>query len=162
MQTNPYLSRTLETYVFDEAFIGRHRVFMAGPRQVGKTVLARNWLEKKDCSPLFYNWHDIKTRMAHLSDSRFFESQARSLGHSDPWIVFDKIHKRNHWRDILKRGLCYFRKKFRFLITGSVRLDLFRRSGDSLIGRLYYVRTLDKKEIDFVVTVDRKPTLWID
>ena len=39
---------------------------------------------------------------AYRTDSRFFESPARSLGRPDPWIVFDEIHKRNQWRDILK------------------------------------------------------------
>lgn len=149
MKSNPYLSRTLEAYAFDEDLTGRHMIFLAGPRQVGKTVLARNWLEKKDCSPLYYNWDDIKTRRAYLSDSRFFESPARSLGHSDPWIVFDEIHKRNHWRDILKGAYDIFGKEFRFLITGSARLDLFRRSGDSLIGRynLFHLFPFNLREV---------------
>ena len=135
MKTNDYIPRSLEEYAFDENLTGRHMIFLAGARQVGKTMLARNWLEKKGSSPLYFNWDDIKTRQAYLSDSRFFESPARSLGLSDPWIVFDEIHKRNHWRDILKGAYDLFGKEFRFLITGSARLDLFRRSGDSLIGR---------------------------
>jgi predicted AAA+ superfamily ATPase len=135
MKTNNYIPRSLEKYAFDEDLTGRHMVFLAGARQVGKTMLARHWLEKKGCSSLYFNWDDIKTRQSYLADSRFFESSARMLGLSDPWIVFDEIHKRNHWRDILKGGYDLFSKEFRFLITGSARLDLFRRSGDSLVGR---------------------------
>jgi uncharacterized protein len=135
MKTNNYIPRSLEKYAFDEDLIGRHMIFLAGARQVGKTMLACHWLEKKECSSLYFNWDDIKTRQFYLSDSRFFESSARTLGLPDPWIVFDEIHKRNHWRDILKGAYDLFSKEFRFLITGSARLDLFRRSGDSLVGR---------------------------
>ena len=135
MKTDSYIPRSLENYVFDENLTGRHMVFLAGPRQVGKTRLARNWLERAGCSDLYFNWDDIKTRQAYRSDSRFFESPARSLGRPDPWIVFDEIHKRNQWRDILKGAYDLFGPDFRFLITGSARLDLFRGAGDSLVGR---------------------------
>lgn len=115
MKSNTYVLRSLEAYAFDENLIGRHMVFLAGPRQVGKTMLARNWLEKKGCSSLYYSWDDIKTRRAYLADSRFFESPARALDLSEPWIVFDKIHKRGHWRDILKGVYDLFGKEFRQL-----------------------------------------------
>lgn len=135
MKTESYIPRSLEHYAFDEELIGRHMVFLAGPRQVGKTRLARTWLERNGCSDLYFNWDDVKTRQAYRTDSRFFESPARSLGRPGPWIVFDEIHKRNHWRDILKGVYDLFGQEFRFLITGSARLDLFRRAGDSLVGR---------------------------
>jgi uncharacterized protein len=149
MKSENYISRTVEEYAFDESLTGRHMVFLAGPRQVGKTRLARQWLEANGCSPLYYNWDDIATRRAYRDNSRFFESQARSLGTRDPWIVFDEIHKRNHWRDILKGTYDIFGKDFRFLITGSARLDFFRRSGDSLIGRynLFHMMPLNVREI---------------
>jgi len=135
MNSKDYIPRWVEDYVFDESLIGRHMVFLAGPRQVGKTRLAKNWLKKKGCPSLYFNWDDVSTRKAYVTDNRFFESPARSLGIRDPWIVFDEIHKRNRWRDILKGVYDVFGDEFRFLITGSARLDIFRRSGDSLVGR---------------------------
>ena len=135
MDSKNYINREVEKYAFDETLTGRHMVFIAGPRQVGKTVLAKNWAKKKGCESLYFNWDDISTRHAYFSDSRFFESPARALGIRDPWIVFHEIHKRNQWRDILKGVYDIFGDEFRFLITGSARLDLFRRSGDSLVGR---------------------------
>lgn len=139
----------VEEYAFDETLTGRHMIFLAGPRQVGKTMLAMNWLKGKGCASLYFNWDDISTRQAYLADSRFFESPARSLGIQDPWIVFDEIHKRNRWRDILKGVYDLFRDEFRFLITGSARLDLFRRSGDSLVGRynLFHMMPLSIREV---------------
>jgi predicted AAA+ superfamily ATPase len=135
MRSINYIPRSIENYAFDEGLTGRHMVFLAGPRQVGKTLLAKKWLKKKECSPLYYNWDDVSTRRAYLGNSRFFESPARALAIRDPWIVFDEIHKRNRWRDILKGVFDLFEDEFRFLITGSARLDLFRHSGDSLVGR---------------------------
>ena len=149
MVSNDYIPRSVEGYAFDDALIGRHMVFLAGPRQVGKTRLAKQWLRKKQCSGLYFNWDDITTRRAYLSDNRFFESPARSLGIRDPWIVFDEIHKRNRWRDILKGAYDLFGEEFRFLITGSAKLDLFRRSGDSLVGRynLFHMMPLSLSEV---------------
>jgi predicted AAA+ superfamily ATPase len=135
MDSKSYIPRSLENYAFDENLTGRHMVFIAGPRQVGKTLLAKNWLRRKGCGSLYFNWDDPSIRRAYLTNSRFFESPARSLGIRDPWMVFDEIHKRNRWRDILKGAYDSFNDEFRFLITGSARLDLFRRGGDSLVGR---------------------------
>ncbi len=135
MNSKDYIPRWVEDYALDENLIGRHMVFLAGPRQVGKTRLAKNWLGRKGCSSLYFNWDDVSTRKAYATNNRFFESPARSLGIRDPWIVFDEIHKRNRWRDILKGTYDVFGDEFQFLITGSARLDIFRRSGDSLVGR---------------------------
>ncbi len=149
MVSKNHIFRHIESYAFDENLIGRHMVFIAGPRQTGKTWLAKQWLEKKACSQLYFNWDDIGARQAYRSDSRFFESPARSVGIRDPWIAFDEIHKRNHWRDILKGAYDIFGEEFRFLITGSARLDLFRKSGDSLVGRynLFHMMPLCVNEI---------------
>ena len=135
MESKNCLKREVLNYIFDERLVARHMVFLAGPRQVGKTYLARAWLKSTNCTRLYFNWDDMSTRQKYLSDSRFFESAARISAVKDPWIVFDEIHKRNKWRDILKGAYDVFADDFRFLITGSARLDLFRKSGDSLIGR---------------------------
>jgi len=149
MDSRNYIPRSIENYAFDENLTGRHMVFIAGPRQVGKTLLAKNWLKRKGCASLYFNWDEPSTRRAYLTNSRFFESPARSLRIRNPWIVFDEIHKRNHWRDILKGTYDGFGDEFRFLITGSARLDLFRRAGDSLVGRynLFHMFPLTLSEI---------------
>ncbi len=149
MKSYDYIPRLLEEYAFDEDLIGRHMVFLAGPRQAGKTRLARHWLKKRESSPLYFNWDDSVIRRAYFHDSRFFESPARSLAIRDPWVVFDEIHKRKNWRDILKGAYDLFNDDFRFLITGSARLDLFRKSGDSLVGRynLFHLLPFNIKEL---------------
>ncbi|HHE74096.1 MAG TPA: hypothetical protein ENL37_03290, partial [Desulfobacteraceae bacterium] len=149
MESIKRLNREVRSYIFDDSLTARHMIFLAGPRQVGKTYLAKAWLKTKKCDKLYYNWDDVQTRKKYLSDSRFFESETRTLGIKDPWIVFDEIHKRNKWRDILKGTYDVFADEFRFLITGSARLDLFRKSGDSLVGRynLFHMMPLNIREV---------------
>lgn len=101
-------------------------VFVAGPRQVGKTTLARS-LPGADAG--YLNW-DIP------------EHRARILGGELPpakLLVFDEIHKYRRWRGLLK-GLHDARTGQRILVTGSARLDLYRRGGDSLQGRYHLLR----------------------
>lgn len=55
-------------------------------------------------------------------------------------VILDEIHKYKGWRNLVKglydsNGSCR-----RFLITGSARLDHYRRGGDSLQGRYHYHR----------------------
>lgn len=149
MYSKKFINRLPEEYAFDSDLIARHMVFLAGPRQTGKTRLAKEWLKKSACTPLYFNWDDVMTRRRYANDPRFFESPARALGISDPWLVFDEIHKRKNWRDILKGAYDLFNDDFRFLITGSARLDLFRKSGDSLVGRynLFHLFPFNIREI---------------
>jgi len=149
MESIMSINREVRKYIFDDSLTARHMIFLAGPRQVGKTYLAKAWLKTKKCDKLYFNWDDVQTRQQYMSDSRFFESEARVSGIKDPWIVFDEIHKRNKWRDILKGTYDVFADEFRFLITGSARLDLFRKAGDSLVGRynLFNMMPLNIREV---------------
>src|SRR3989304_3350726 len=67
----------------------RKMVFVAGPRQVGKTTLAKRLLGRKAG---YLNWDVAEHREAILR---------RELPVSDFW-VFDEIHKYRAWRGVLK------------------------------------------------------------
>jgi len=47
MASKDYIERMVEEYALDETLTGRHMVFLAGPREVGKTILVKNWLKKR-------------------------------------------------------------------------------------------------------------------
>lgn len=111
-------------------------LFIAGPRQSGKTFLAKKWLSEKKCSENYYNWDDEKIRRLFRKDPHFFESAARQ-SRKRARIVFDEIHKIYLWKNILKGYYDIFSDDFDFMVTGSARLDLFQRSGDSLLGRYH-------------------------
>jgi predicted AAA+ superfamily ATPase len=102
-------------------------VFVAGPRQVGKTTLAR---ALPGASPGYLNWDVAEHRERIL---------LRELPPSRLW-VFDEIHKYRSWRAFLKGAYDGRRRGQRILVTGSARLDFYRFGGDSLQGRYHLLR----------------------
>ena len=108
-------------------------IFLAGPRQSGKTTLARIIAEGFTNS-LYCNWDipDHRTRL--LENPTFFTSLTRR-DTSTPLIIFDEIHKYRDWKNYLKGVYDQFSADYQFLVTGSGRLDLYQKGGDSLAGR---------------------------
>jgi len=116
------LRRTLET-VLERPSLSDPMLFLSGPRQVGKTHLVRQLFGGG-----YYNWDTIETRKAFAADPYFFRS-------AEKLIVFDEIHKRRDWKKLLKGWYDSPLRKENFIVTGSGRLDLFQKGGDSLQGR---------------------------
>ncbi len=124
-------------------------VLLAGPRQVGKTTVS---LSAKKFSKQFYyfNW-DVQAHR-HLI-SKGADAVAESMGLHQlhkikPVVVFDEIHKYTKWKSFIKGFFDLYRGKVFIIITGSAKLDVFKRGGDSLMGRyfLYHVHPLSVAE----------------
>lgn len=105
----------------------RKMVFIAGPRQVGKTTLA---LSLPGAAAGYLSWDVAEQRERILK---------RELPASQLWI-FDEIHKYRSWRNLLKGLYDGRRTGQRILVTGSARLDFYRFGGDSLQGRYHMLR----------------------
>jgi predicted AAA+ superfamily ATPase len=105
----------------------RKMVFVAGPRQVGKTTLARSL---PGALPGYLSWDVAEHRDRILR---------KELPASRLW-VFDEIHKYRSWRGFLKGLYDGRRRGQRILVTGSARLDFYRFGGDSLQGRYHLLR----------------------
>ena len=107
-------------------------VLVSGPRQSGKTTLARAILagRHRGASARYLNWDHDATRSRIL---------AGEFPH-DGLVVFDEIHKFSRWRNFLKGLFDVHRDELQILVTGSARLDLYRRGGDSLQGRYHHLR----------------------
>ena len=73
--------------------------FVAGPRQAGKTTLAKQKLETERCQPLYYLWDRRAVRRRYRSNELFFTEDLfddrRRL-----WVCFDEIHKMPRWKNI--------------------------------------------------------------
>ncbi len=107
-------------------------VFLGGPRQVGKTTLALNLIPQADeTHPAYLSW-DVPASQRLLLDG--------GLPADQPLIILDEIHKYRGWRNLVKGFYDHYKSHKQFLITGSARLDHYRRGGDSLQGRYHYYR----------------------
>jgi len=105
-------------------------VFLAGPRQVGKTTLARRVLRQRDAG-VYLSWDNRDDRR---------EIRAARWPGGSALVVLDELHKWRGWKRWLKGEFDKHRERLRFLVTGSARLDLYRRGGDSLQGRYHHHR----------------------
>ncbi len=135
-----------------EQHLAQHRqmVFLSGPRQVGKTTTS---LEASSESPLHYyfNWDNEDHRALIIEGPQAIarESKLDEIRKTLPILVFDEIHKYRNWKRFLKGFFDTYEKKCRIIVTGSARLDVYKRGGDSLMGRyfLYRLHPLSIREI---------------
>lgn len=118
--------RHLEPFIAQD--LARKMVFLAGPRQVGKTTLARRLLGKRENA--YLNW-DVAAHRTRIL--------AQDLPVSPLW-VFDEIHKYKSWRGYIKGLFDAQGRDQKILVTGSAKLDFYRYGGDSLQGRYHLWR----------------------
>ena len=121
-------SRYLEAPI--AADIGSKMVFVAGPRQVGKTTLAQRVL-RASARGAYLSWDNREDRR---------EIRAARWPGGEALVVLDELHKWRGWKGWLKGEFDKHRDRLRFLVTGSARLDVYRRGGDSLQGRYHHYR----------------------
>jgi predicted AAA+ superfamily ATPase len=107
-------------------------VFLCGPRQVGKT-----WLAKK-----------IAESFQHSVYLNYDRMEDRDILHREAWLektdllILDEIHKMPDWKNFVKGIFDTRPPHLRMLITGSSRLEMFRQVGDSLAGRFFRHRLM--------------------
>jgi hypothetical protein len=113
--------------------------------------LAKKFLHAEHCDLLFYNWDDRKVRDRYKDDNHFFAQDIYQVKSAGPkrWICMDEIHKYPGWKNVLKDFFDSHETNLRFIVTGSARLDMFRKSGDSLTGRyfLFHLNPLSLAEV---------------
>jgi predicted AAA+ superfamily ATPase len=113
----------------------KNMVFLVGPRQVGKTTLSKI-ISEAYTNNLYFNWDDPLNRTRLIKNPFFFEELVRK-DPSPPLVIFDEIHKYRDWKNYLKGVYDKFHSGYRFLVSGSGRLDIYQKGGDSLAGRYY-------------------------
>ena len=121
--------RYLTPYIIDD--LKEKMVFVSGPRQVGKTTLSRELIAKDFKTSAYLSW-DYKEDRALILKSQW-PADAEL-------IILDEIHKYKKWKTLLKGSFDKFSHLYKFLVTGSARLNVFRKGGDSLQGRYHNFR----------------------
>ncbi|PIP42934.1 MAG: hypothetical protein COX17_09740 [Deltaproteobacteria bacterium CG23_combo_of_CG06-09_8_20_14_all_60_8] len=114
-------------------------VFIGGPRQVGKTTLAKAILADRYPGGRYLNWDYDEDRQDILH---------KKWSHDNSLLIFDELHKFPRWKSWIKGVYDVENESHALMVTGSARLDVYRRGGDSLMGRYHYWRlhpfTLDE------------------
>ena len=103
-------------------------VFVGGPRQVGKTTLSKRYISE---AKQYLTWDDLEDRN---------RIKRHSIDANIETLVLDEIHKYRRWRMLVKGLFDKMGPQLKIMVTGSARLDYFRKGGDSLFGRYHYYR----------------------
>ena len=111
--------------------LGKKMVFIGGPRQVGKTTLAQAVLSDHYKTGRYFNWDFDEDRQDILY---------KKWREENDLLVFDELHKFPRWKTWIKGIYDVSHDLHAILVTGSARLDVYRRGGDSLMGRYHYWR----------------------
>lgn len=133
MQAAP---RIYDSLVVDHLASNRQMAFVSGPRQVGKTTSCRLQADA------YLNWDNLDDRDLILAGpNRIVEKFGLNrLAQAPPVLLFDELHKFSRWKPFLKGFFDAYADQMRILVTGSSRLDIYRRGGDSLMGRYFPYR----------------------
>ncbi len=99
-------------------------VLISGPRQSGKTTLSKMLSDDYD----YINFDDPAHRL--ILNSRSWDRKKKL-------IIFDELHKMNNWKQYLKGVYDTEGLPPAIIVTGSARMDAFRKVGDSLAGRFF-------------------------
>ncbi|MGI6394068.1 MAG: ATP-binding protein [bacterium] len=119
------MERYLNSFILKD--LALKLVLLSGPRQVGKTTLSKQ----------------LAKSLAYLN---FDAGEDRDIIAKKEWdrdrelIIFDEIHKMKNWKSWLKGVYDKEGVKPPIIVTGSARMDTFKKGGESLAGRYFYYR----------------------
>ncbi len=117
----------------------RQMVFLSGPRQVGKTFISKSL----DSEQMIYtNWDNQNDRLNITGGPELFAESydLNSLESLKKLVVIDEIHKYRKWKQFLKGFFDSYGENLRILVTGSAKLNIYKKTGDSLMGRYFNYR----------------------
>ncbi len=141
------MERLIYRQIWEDLISQKSLIFLAGPRQCGKTTFAR-MVASTFSNSFYFNWDFVTHKKLLIENPTFFEAINRKDA-SIPLVILDEIHKYRKWKNYLKGIYDPFAESYRFLVLGSGRLNLFQKGGDSLAGRyfLFYLWPLTLAEL---------------
>jgi predicted AAA+ superfamily ATPase len=129
------MKRVLYENIWKRLSAHKQMVFIAGPRQAGKTTFTQILAEDFSNS-LYFNWDILDEKRKLIENPSFYEDVHRK-DNSVPLIIFDELHKYSNWKNFLKSVYDRDRGNYKFIVSGSGRLDMYQKGGDSLAGRYF-------------------------
>ncbi|OGT08265.1 MAG: hypothetical protein A2X78_02485 [Gammaproteobacteria bacterium GWE2_37_16] len=116
-------------------------IFLAGPRQVGKTTISKNSAVLTD-NFCYLNWDNQDHRRILIAGPESISKYVLQdkIQNTLPILVCDELHKYPKWKILLKGLYDTYKEQFHIIVTGSARLNIFKRGGDSLMGRYFPYR----------------------
>lgn len=119
----------------------RQMIFLSGPRQSGKTTIAL-MAESLTSRFVYLNWDNLNDRQRILAGPRALADSigVHELSEHPLIVVFDELHKFSNWKNYLKGFFDSYSSDVRIIVTGSSRLNVYKRGGDSLMGRYFSYR----------------------
>ncbi len=128
--------RLYDVVLAEHLRLHRQMAFLTGPRQVGKTTTCRN------LSTEYLDWDNTDDRRVILNGpgAAALRLGLDRLREKPPVAAFDELHKFRKWKSFLKGFFDTYADRVRVLVTGSSRMDVYRRGGDSLMGRYFPYR----------------------
>ena len=129
------MERDLYRKIWNEFSSYRQMVFITGPRQSGKTTFTEI-IAGDYTNSLYFDWDIIDDKRKLIQNPSFYENVYRKDA-SLPLIIFDEIHKYKDWKNYLKSVYDKDSKNYKFIVSGSGRLDIYQKGGDSLAGRYF-------------------------
>jgi len=122
------MDRYYSKLISEDAFVDHKMAFLSGPRQVGKTYLAKAYLKSEKN---YFNWDDTEFKRTWIRSPL----QAVQGAEAGP-LVLDEIHKYKKWKPSLKGLFDHIGSDVPILVTGSAKMDLYKKRGkESLMGR---------------------------
>jgi len=142
---NGQMKRLYDTVLSGHLGAYRQMAFVSGPRQVGKSTSCRGLADH------YLSW-DVEEHRRLILQGAASVGEAlglRQLRATPPVVVFDELHKNPRWKSFLKGFFDLHETLCRVMVTGSSRLDMYRKGGDSLMGRyfLYHMHPLSVAEL---------------
>ncbi|MDP6545714.1 MAG: AAA family ATPase [Phycisphaerae bacterium] len=130
------IKRIYDTMLGEHLATHRQMAFVTGPRQVGKTTTCRNHADS------YINWDNIDDREQVLDGPAKLIDHfgLNRLSETIPVMLLDELHKYPRWKQFLKGLFDTYADQINIMVTGSSRLDVYRRGGDSLMGRYFLYR----------------------
>ena len=136
MATMRIRTRIYETMLAEHLVAERQMAMVSGPRQVGKTTTCRLHADT------YLNWDNGDDRALILKGPAAVAERLglQKLRTSPPTALFDELHKFGKWKQFLKGFFDTYGDQVRIVVTGSSRMDIYHRGGDSLMGRYFLYR----------------------